>query len=160
MKIFNIEKPKSVEVSFFSQVGFDKTYTEFIVDGAENVPPVNIEISSLTLVRIIDFLPRKLILADFLETVYPLALCSAQDYEEFEFNRASIYNRIQKLIDSEDPDLVSPLFSLELPKHLAFSKDDLEEIKSKEDYASPISSRSLVIKPKTPILPPLVRRYN
>lgn len=160
MKVFKFKKPKKIELSFFAEIGMDLSNGEFLPNVSRDIPPTIVEFTELTLVRFIDFLPRKLILADFLETVYPLTLWDKNLYKEAELNREDIFNRIQLLIDDEDNDYISPLFSVVPPQSLRFSREDFKEIEESEEYVNPIFQELFVIKPKKPILPPLIQRCN
>jgi hypothetical protein len=160
MKVFKFKKTKKINLSFFAQMGMDYFTTEFFIDGAKNIPPITVELRELTLVRIIDFLPRKLILADFLETVYPLVLWDKKDYDSLNPTKKQIYKKIYSMIDSKNNDFISPLFAIDPPESLSFCKNDFEKIEFSEDYSSPIFQDFFIIKPKRPVLPPLNQKYN
>lgn len=160
MKIFKFKKHKKVSLSFLSQVGFDSLNHEFIkLNDLEKIPPISLELKELTFVKLVDFACRKIIYAEFLETVYPLILWDEKDYDNIEcLSKTVVNNRIDKLLNSEEFDFVSPLFNIEPTDNLKLYQDQYKSIEENAEYSFPIFPELFVIQPKRPILPPMTSK--
>jgi hypothetical protein len=157
MKVYKFNTRKKVKLSFLAQLGMETFDGELIFNKSiDDIPPVTLELEGLTLLKIVNFESRKLIYADFLETVYPLVLWSGEEYESnISSTKERIEERIKELINSSKKDYVSELFSITAPVELELSNEEYVYIQKKYDFEFPVLPESLIIRPKRPVLPPL-----
>jgi len=102
MKVYKFNSRKKIKLSFLAQLGMETFDGELIFNKSiEDIPPVTLELEGLTLLKIVNFESRKLIYADFLETVYPLVLWSGDEYENnISSTKEKIEERIKELINN------------------------------------------------------------
>lgn len=155
MKVYKFNSRKKIKLSFLAELGMEMFDGElFFNKKIEDIPPTILELEGLTLLKTVEFESRKLILADFLETVYPLVLWAG---EEFANNSCSpkikIDERINELINHPTNDYVSELFSIVPSDKLKLSEEEYQHIQKNYDFEFPILPESLIIRPKRPTLP-------
>lgn len=157
MKVYKFNSRKKIKLSFLAELGMEMFDGElFFNKKVEDIPPTVVELEGLTLLKTIDFESRKLILADFLETVYPLILWSGDEYENNSYSsKAKIEERINELINHPTDDYVSELFSIVPSDKLKLTEEEYTYIQKEYDFEFPLLPESLIIRPKRPTLPPM-----
>jgi hypothetical protein len=157
MKVYKFNSRKKIKLSFLAQLGMETFDGELVFNRSiEDIPPVILELEGLTLLKIVNFESRKLIYADFLETVFPLVLWSGEGYEKKPSpSKEEIEKRIIELINCLEKDYVSNLFSISTPPELELSNEEYTYIQKKYDFEFPVLPESLIIRPKRPTLPPM-----
>ena len=158
MKVYKFNSRKKIKLSFLAQLGMEVFDGElFFNKNVEDIPPVTLELDCLTLLKITEFESRKLIYADFLETVYPLVLWSGEEYLSNACpTKIKIDERINELINHPTNDYVSELFSITPSEKLKLTEEEYSYIQKKYDFEFPLLPESLIIRPKRPTLPPMV----
>lgn len=157
MKVYKFNSRKKIKLSFLAQLGMETFDGElFFNKEVEDIPPTTVELEGLTLLKTVEFESRKLILADFLETVYPLVLWAGEEYENNSCStKTKIDARINELINHPTDDHVSGLFSIVPSDKLKLTEKEYEYIQKKYDFELPLLPESLIIRPKRPTLPPM-----
>jgi len=157
MKVYKFNSRKKIKLSFLAELGMEMFNGElFFNKKVEDIPPTIVELEGLTLLKTIEFESRKLILADFLETVYPLVLWSGEEYERNSCSsKVKIEERINELINHPTDDHVSELFRIVPSDKLKLTEEEYAYIQKKYDFELPLLPESLIIRPKRPTLPPM-----
>ena len=158
MKVYKFNSRKKIKLSFLAELGMEMFGGElFFNKKVEDIAPTIVELDGLTLLKITEFESRKLIVADFLETVYPLVLWSGEEYEKNSCSsKIKIDERINELINHAHNDYVSELFSVTPSDKLKLTDQEYSYIQKKYDFEFPLLPESLIIRPKRPTLPPMV----
>lgn len=157
MTVYKFKSRKKIKLSFFAQLGINMFEGELFFKKRESeIPPTFLELEGLTLLTITRFESRKLIYADFLETVYPLILWSGEECLLDQcLSKEKIDERINELINDPNEDHVSKLFSITPSDKLKLTDEEYAYIQKKFDFEFPLLPESLTIKPKRPTLPPM-----